>query len=69
MNEFGGHLFDSHGKPIPPGEVREEAVGRLQDFIIKNKDLFEEHFKRNGPVRPPIKYHLSSKTWLWVGKD
>lgn len=65
-------IYDHRGRPIPPGEIREEAVAKSHEFIDKHKEKFAQwlRFFGNGPVapRPPITYDVSAKKWFWDEK-
>lgn len=59
-------LVDGRGNPIPTEAEREEAQLRLRDFMEKEEAKFNEWFRQNGKVNPPIKYDLDRKKWFWV---
>lgn len=62
-------IFDMHGRPLPPGEVRRKAEAQLQDFIEKHKSKFEDWLRRHGPVRFPVKYNLEKQQWFWDERE
>lgn len=65
IHQLGG-LVDIDGNLIPDGEDRKRAEEELKEYIEKHKRRFEDFFRENGPVRPPLKYNLSRREWLWL---
>ena len=58
------------GNRIPDSGEREYARMKLVEFMEKHKGQFEAFWRENGfGIKPPIKYHLGNRQWVWVGDD
>lgn len=62
----GSLLVDPSGRPIPTGDERRRAEEELKNFMEKNKERFQDFWKAYGfGTRPPIRYDMTLKRWLW----
>lgn len=61
-----GPIVDPMGRPVVDSTVRREAEEKLKDFISKNKGMFEDWVRQNGPVGFPIRYATDTKEWVWL---
>lgn len=58
-------LYDHRGRPIASQEQREKAERLLQEFMHKFKSRFDDWFRANGLVRPPIFFDTTKQEWQW----
>lgn len=65
---MSGIIYDLKGNPIVSETVKREALEQLQDYIHKNQKKVQDWFTAYGTVRPPLRYDLSAKTWVWMGE-
>lgn len=61
-----GIIYDLRGNPIVSDAVKREATERLQDYVYKNQKKFQDWFTANGTRKPPLRYDIRSKEWIWL---